>query len=399
MQRAFENTFAVLLLLSTNFAAVAAGPDVIVGFVDDAREDSRVGSKIGLTASTNSCNIGDVALNWQRLPDTHHPAITLNFYRLANGKIEQLAKSWVKHGFYATNQNDCAAIPEMHRTCQAGAGGSQLRPGCSDLYTEDLNSDPRNLGPRSRITNSAKVEFDGSKAQDLTGYPASSPAERILLVEEADLRTPGARYFMEAQYITADDAKAGNSRNNVTFREVKPVLRSGAWVLKNEKPEVRMQPALFAWKEEGAQLSEVELNEDGVKTYILVGSKGQAIANGKFRYDFVVYNMNSNIAVQAFTVPAPQIDQNSVVFSAPRSNGEIWSNDGWENHIQAGQITWSTRKSSADANANAIRWGSAYNFSFISDRSPQAVDANLAFFNVPAGGAAGTVVRVMAPAR
>ncbi|ARP67094.1 MULTISPECIES: hypothetical protein [Mesorhizobium] len=397
MRIAYGIAVVVVSLLSSNLKAAATGPDVIVGFIDDAREDSRLGSKIGLTASTNSCNIGDSPLNWQRLPDTHHPAITLNFYRLADGRMEQLAKSWVKHGFYATNQNDCGGIPEMHRTCQAGAGGSQLRPGCSDLYTEDLNSDPRNLGPRSRITNSAKVEFDGSKAQDLTGYPPSDPAERILLVDEADLLTPGARYFVEAQYITADDATAGNARNNVTYREVKPILRSGAWVLRNESPEVRMQPALFAWKEYGAQLSEVDLDENGVKTYILVGSKAQPLAGGKFRYDYSVYNMNSDLAVQAFAVPEQQIDQSSASFKAPHSNGEIWSNDAWDSRIQGNQIIWSTRKSSEDTNANAVRWGSAYNFSFVSDKPPTTADATLTFFNAPADGGAETVVRVTAP--
>jgi hypothetical protein len=146
--------------LTAPLPAVAAGPDVIVGFVDGGREDSRLGSKIGLTASTNSCNIGDVPLNWYRLPDAHHPAITLNFYRLLDGRIEQLARSWVKHGFYATNQNACATTPEMMgRPCQPGSGGTQLRPGCSDLYGEELNADPSFLGPRGRITNVATGEL------------------------------------------------------------------------------------------------------------------------------------------------------------------------------------------------------------------------------------------------
>jgi hypothetical protein len=94
MNRLYGVLVVLFAGLTTPFPAVAAGPDVIVGFVDDGREDSRLGGKIGLTASTNSCNIGDASLNWYRLPDARHPAITLNFYRLLDGRIEQLARSW-----------------------------------------------------------------------------------------------------------------------------------------------------------------------------------------------------------------------------------------------------------------------------------------------------------------
>src|SRR5258706_16193759 len=139
------STILIMVILSPS-VSFPAGPDVIVGFVDDGREDSRLGTKVGLTASTNSCNVGDVPLNWHRLPDSRHPAITLNFYRMLDGRIEQLAKSWVKHGFYATNQNDCAGLPEVARSWQSGMGGNLLRPGCSANYSEDLNSDPGTYG-------------------------------------------------------------------------------------------------------------------------------------------------------------------------------------------------------------------------------------------------------------
>jgi hypothetical protein len=329
---------ALVSLLSTISSAVlAAGPDVIVGFVDDGREDSRIGSKIGLTASTNSCNLGDAPLNWHALPDNRHPAITLNLYRLVDGRIEQLAKSWVKHGFFATNQNACANIPEMAgRTCAPGTGGTQLRPGCSDYYSEDLNADPSLLGPRSKITNSATGAFNGADAQNLTGYPGSQPAERILLVDEADLIQPGARYFVEGHYITADDALAGNARNNVTYREVKPLLRTGAYVLRNESDNVRTQPAILAWRDSGAQLAEIEANEGGGKTFLIVGSKASPAPGGKFRYDYVVYNMNSDFGVQSFSVPAAGIGAASVGFKAPSSNGEIWSNEAWQAKTDGG---------------------------------------------------------------
>lgn len=379
--------------------SLASGPDVIVGFVDDGREDARQGSKIGLTASTNSCNVGDAPLNWYRLPDNRHPAITLNLYRLLDGRMVQLAKSWVKHGFFATNQDACSGIPEMTRTCRAGTGGNQLRPGCSDYYGEDLNSDPRNLGPRSRIANSATGEFDGNTAQDLTGYPPSQPAERILLVEEDDLRTPNARFFVEAHYVSTDDALAGNARNNVTYREVKPLLRAGAWVLKNEKPEVRTQPAVSAWGTEGAQLAEIEAVEGPAKTYVILGSRASSAPGAKFRYEYLVYNMNSDLAVQSFSVPATGVDPATIGFSAPSSNGEIWSNEPWQHRVEGGRVVWTTKSHTEDRNANAIRWGSTYNFWFISDVAPRSGDAVIGRFKPSTAVPSTAVTRVVAPVR
>ncbi|MBB5663866.1 hypothetical protein GGE68_002056 [Rhizobium leguminosarum] len=369
-------------------AGFCAGPDVIVGFVDDGREDSRVGTQIGLTASTNSCNAGDAPLSWKRLPDAKHPAITLNFYRIYDGRIEQLAGSWVKHGFYATNQNDCAGLPEVMITCQAGIGGSELRPGCSDYYGEDLNADPENLGPRSRISNPSTAQFDGDKAKDLSGYPTSNPTERILMVDEKELTVSGARYFVEAHYITADDALAGNARNNVSFREVEPVLRTGAWVLKNKAEEVRGQPAISAWLEDGAQLSEIEALEGGAKTFVVVGSKVIPLSDGKFRYEYVVYNMNSELAVSGFLVPGRRIDADSIGFKAVASHGEIWSNDAWQHKLENDTLKWNTKAFADDPNANAIRWGSTYNFWFVSDSKPVRVDATVTRFRTSAEGIA-----------
>jgi hypothetical protein len=411
MRNRLHKVSAILFTaLTSPLPAIAAGPDVIVGFVDDGREDSRQGGKIGLTASTNSCNVGDAPLNWYRLPDAHHPAITLNFYRLLDGRIEQLARSWVKHGFYATNQNACATIAEMMgRPCQSGSGGTQLRPGCSDLYGEDLNADPRNLGPRSRINNAATGEFDGAKARDLTGYPkpcekadksdCPDPAEQILLVAESVLAQPTARYFLEGHYVAADDAVAGNAHNNVSYREVQPILRSGAWVLKNLSSDtVRTQPAVIAWKEAGAQLSEIDTAEGNAKTYIIVGSRVSSAPSGKFRYDFVVYNMNSDLAVQSLSVPAAGVDASSIGFSAAPSNAEIWSNDAWQHRVENGQVIWSTKGYAEDSNANAIRWGAAYNFWFVSDKGPANADATIGRFKpVPGNLAETAVTRVVAP--
>jgi hypothetical protein len=347
--------------------------------------------------------MGDAPVNWYSLDagDNRHPVISVNFYRLLDGRMEQLAKSWVKHGFWAVNASDCAGIPEVTRPCESHTGSNQLRPGCSDLYGETLNSNPAYLGPRSKI-NPATGAFDAATARDLTGYPkpcttttnCPDQAEQVMLVEEADLRQPTARYFVEAHYIAADDAAAGNSRNNMTYKEFKPVLQFGRWSLNPVRPEVRRQPAIVVWRDEGAQLAEIETPEDGaVKTYIIVGSKVNPAPGGKFRYEYAIYNSNSELAIQSFSVPATGVDAATVGFKAPNSNAEIWSNDQWQNKIEGGKVTWSTKTFAENQNANAIRWGSTYNFWFLSDRPPTNTSATIARFKPSALPAATAIVQ------
>ena len=66
----------------------------------------------------------------------------------------------------------------------------------------------------------------------------------------------------------------------------------------------------------------------------------------------------------------------------------------------ADSITWSTETFAQNQNANAIRWGTLYNFRFDSDQPPQAGNATVGFFKTgspmmvaiqaPAGGATPT---------
>ena len=82
-----------------------------------------------------------------------------------------------------------------------------------------------------------------------------------LALDEADLDpalNPGARYWIEGQYIAADDAMAGNDDNNVSYREI-DVFGSGTFFDINLTGETqRMLPALFAWLRADAGVARTE---------------------------------------------------------------------------------------------------------------------------------------------
>ena len=123
------------------------------------------GTQVGVAVGTTSCNNGDVNLNWIAMPNTDHPVIPQNVYRMSGGatndeRFEQIGQSWLKHAFAAVNGNACGF--------GCGGSGSGLRPGCSDPYGASLNASQSGLGSRAWVN-----PFTGvfpSTARDHTGH-------------------------------------------------------------------------------------------------------------------------------------------------------------------------------------------------------------------------------------
>ncbi len=122
--------------------APVPGPDVIVGEIESVVQFGSAGTQVGLAAGTDSCNNGDQPVDWFQLPNTDHPVVPQNLYRMSvgtfnNDRFEQIGHSWMKHTFFALEDTVCGACNTTN--CQTG---THLCPGCSDPYTADLN------GPR-----------------------------------------------------------------------------------------------------------------------------------------------------------------------------------------------------------------------------------------------------------
>ena len=126
------------------------GPDVIVGDLPEMAQFGSNGNFVGLGIGTTSCNNGDQPLNWFALPNTDHPVIPQNLYRMSGGannndRFEQIGQSWLKHAFTALQGNAC------NFGCTPGCSGSQLCPGCSDPYSSSLNAGQTGLGSRAWV--------------------------------------------------------------------------------------------------------------------------------------------------------------------------------------------------------------------------------------------------------
>ena len=150
----------------------------------------------------------------------------------------------------------------------------------------------------------------------------------------------------------------------------------------------RMQPAIRAWTGATVNFYQPDPGNDGV---FLVGCKVTGPNAGLWHYEYALYNQNLDRALQAFGVSwQGQVNISNVGFHAPPQEPG-WPNDGtFNNQGYSGQpwtvtqgsntITWSCETFAQNQNANAIRWGTLYNFRFDADQPPTTSDGTVGFF-------------------
>ena len=391
------------------------GPDIIVGDLPDMLQVGNAGSQVGLGVATTSCNNGDQPVNFFALPNTDHPFFPQNFYRMSGGtdntaRFEQIGQAWIKHTFGADEGDDCNLGCNTNNCTQF----SQLCPGCSDPYLADENGFYNLLGSRAWVN-----PFTGampSTAANHNGHVHDGVSHRIR-VNVDDLNTTlntGATYFAEAAYLdpleyTWCQAHPGqcNMYNNASYRKF---LVSGttSFTFSPVGQTQRMQPAIMAWT--GATVNQVQPDpgNDGIS---FVGYKVTSPAPGVYHYEYAVYNYNLDRSIQSFSVPlGAGANLSNIGFHAPPQEPG-WANDGtfnnqgysstpWAVTQASDSITWNSETFAQNQNANAIRFGTLYNFRFDADQPPQSANATVGFFKTgspitvaiqaPAGGATPT---------
>src|SRR6184192_1069843 len=233
------------------------GPDVIVGDLPAVQQFGSAGTQVGVAVATTSCNAGTIDLDWFQLPNTDHPVIPQNLYRMSGGadnteRFEQIGQSWLKHAFTALTNNDC------NYGCN-GVGGSHLGSGCSDPYSSSLNYSQSGLGSRAWVN-----PFTGFYPRgDSTTPPANhsghthSGASHRVAVLMSDLNTTlnvGATYFAEGQYVTPHEyawcqAHSGqcNMYNNVSYRQFTVTGTGSPFTFSPAASTQRAKPAIVAW--------------------------------------------------------------------------------------------------------------------------------------------------------
>ncbi|MEE8154183.1 MAG: hypothetical protein V3T53_04380 [Phycisphaerales bacterium] len=372
-------TQAGVLPLGGDCDILSPGPDVIVGDLPDIQKWGTVGDITAYSFATTSCNVGDEVLAWFATTN-EHPVIGQHLYRLKDRRFEQLGISWVKHGFGALAQNLCC-------TCRDPGTFDYLGVGCSDPYTTGLNGDQdgfpgfAGLGPRSEINASTGFFIFPYGSQGKSG----DAIYKRLQVHNDDLDpalNEGALYFGEGHYVTPHDAAAGNQNNNAAYRQVMVgSFTGGGWNLSFIGSTQRQQPALQAWQDVDPSITLVPLDipDDGRFT---LGYDCWDNGDGTWHYEYALYNMNSHRSGRSFSVPIPPgVTVSNVGFhDVEHHSGEPYDGSDWKAEIVDNHLLWFTQSFEENANANALRWGTLYNFRFDSDGPPGSAEVTLALF-------------------
>lgn len=346
-----------------------SGPDVIYSECTSITHYGPVGTIHAYSLGSNTCNIGDQNLQWGATT----PLLAMNAYRLHQGRIEHIGQSWVKNGTGAAASSGCG-LP-----CN-GSGGSVLGAGCLDVYGATFNGGQGILGPRSSV-NAFTGAYPGQ-----SGAAGSVIAER-LQIDQSDLVQTGAQYFVEGVYVAPDDASFGNALNNASYKAVS--VNPANFQMTPVGAMNQTIPAIYAWQAHGLGPNtpdpsvDIQIADVPNEGRFFVGSKAVDVGGGAWRYEYAIFNLNSDRSASSFTVPFPVGTAISGVGFRDVSyhSGEPYDNTDWSSSVGAQSITWSSPQTFAqNPNTNALRWGTMYSFWFEANVAPSSASSSLELF-------------------
>ncbi len=374
---------AALCISATAFAGGGnPGPDVIVGDLNGMNHYGLVGGIRAYSIGTTACNIGTSRANWID-NSVNHPVIAQNLYRIRDGRMLHIGQGWLKHSFASLQGSVCAS-------CQNDGDFQHLGTGCSDPYDAGLNGSQTGMGPRFQV-NASTGSFPWPYANP-QGSSGNAIFKRIQVPVDLLTSGNGEVYIAEGQYVTLDDANAGNNYNNCSYERAN-LNTNGSFTLTG--PTNRERPAIFAWMDHGngannpdpsVQIVTALIPDDGEFN---VAGKATDNGDGTWRYDYAIHNENSHRSANSISIPkAAGVSVSDFFFHAPHSHsGETYNNDPWTVSDGASEVSWSTDDWSLanDNVTNAVRWGEMHTYSFVANTPPVDGSVTIGLFRPGAG--------------
>lgn len=350
------------------------GSDVILSGIPDVGSYAAVGGVRGYIIGSHTCNIGTETVEWI---GNGPPALAMNAYRLHDNRLMQIGMSWAKTACCAANSPACG-MPSC-----TGGNSTNLGVGCRDTYNAGWNAIQSRMGPRSMFN-----AFDGSFGTIPSG--SFNSISRRLQIAETDMNSanyPGALFFVEGVYVSQRDAQDFNWLNNASYQRVN--FAPTTYAMSLVAPFYAQKPAIYAWRDHGNGHGVPDLTVDIVNVDVpgegrfLAASRVRDNGNGTWRYDYALFNLNSDRSGASLAIPAaPGIQVNSIGFhDVDYHSGEVYDNTNWSSSREPADVKWSSPQTFGEnPNSNALRWGMMYNYWFTADRPPTQVQATLGIF-------------------
>jgi len=296
-----------------------------------------------------------------------HPYLVWNLYRVADGRLEHIGVSGVKHAFLTINVGctlNCGdgGVP--------GGNGHILWPGCEDVYGVGNNDSPGDLGPRDEINPRTGVfvsrgSFFDQNGDGVQDNSSSAPGENRLKVARSDLQTADADYFFEAWYVIRDDS---NIFNSMGYHPTTPSGAGTSWSY--GLAPFAQGPAVDEWVAPGGTPGSGEMNvlfSAPQVGHFKVLARAVQLPDDRWRYSYVVMNYDVDHGIDSFAIEAVA-GVDTPYFHDPDHDA---AND-WPLST-AGELRF-------DAPAgNPLSWGTAYSFGFDSDEPPVARSVRVSF--------------------
>jgi hypothetical protein len=170
--------------------------------------------------------------------------------------------------------------------------------------------------------------------------------------------------------------------NNASYRGVSVgAITSTGFPLSTFGNTTIGKPGIYAWEENSDTVSiqPLDFPNDG---RVHVASDVIMQEDGLYRYEYAIYNYNSGDAVNGFSIPLPNgliVEEMGFHDSVDRS-GEPYATNKWVMTQNGGQASWNTDEYAQNPDANAIRWGTQYNFWFVTSAEPSDGTAEIEIF-------------------
>ena len=329
------------------------------------------GGRVALTFAAELTNNGPGDVAWNRAIDPDgpsgstygpHPYLALHMYRLAGGVLQQIGHADVKHAFNAVNDN-CPCL-----------GGNVLYAGCDDTYSANTNLNQFFLAPRAEVDaferswTSMASHFDGPNEDDFRSHSGSADHdsfEHRLVVQEPDLQTAGASYFVEGWYLTPNDT---NLLNSLGHRQITPTFGGSSWAFPNAAA-MELGSILDVWVDPGSpgpgeQSERVDTGQGRVQLAAVTGDLG----GGVYHYEWALMNFDYESQLRSFSIPIlPGMSVTNTDFGDADGNG---AND-WTVSVLPESVEWTAPA------GNELDWGRLYNFRMDVDAAPIESEARM----------------------